>query len=61
LPSASLVVEPLLNELTRDDQPNGPFVSNPENGWAQLKERLAGDLEQDGQVVLPIQLRSVLA
>ena len=58
-PSAS-VVRPLLDDLTEPDPVLGPVVADPENGWEQLKERLARDLEQDGQV-LPIQLRATLA
>jgi len=58
-PSAS-VVKPLLDDLTRADLPGGAVVADPENGWKQLKERLARNLEEDGSV-LPIRLRTALA
>ena len=60
-PPSADVVRPLLDHLTRDDQPGGPVVSDPRDGWEELKDRLAEDLESNNGQVLPIQLQTALA
>jgi translation initiation factor 1 (eIF-1/SUI1) len=57
-PLAQGSLMPLLSSLTADDG-KGVVVSEPANGWEELKERLARDLPRDG-LVLPQQVRLVL-
>lgn len=51
-------VRPLLRDIT-SDQAIPPIVSNPENGWFELRERLELDLRSEGALLMQ-QVRTIL-